>query len=203
MHEAIETLMYEHRLIEQVLGSFETFTENVRNEAEVDRVTIAKYAAFFKNFADRCHHGKEEDRLFVTMNRYGFPREYGPVAVMLAEHEEGRAHVGVLASIGAGSGTLTGAERDDFCEHALAYIPMLRGHIQKEDNILYPMALQSIPPAEMDELLKSYETFERDVMGEGEHEKFHALEEELIAAYPPDPRKMAAGEACVGCMGHM
>ncbi len=203
MHEAIETLMHEHRVIEQVLGSLETFADNARKEAEVDRETVGKYAAFFKNFADRCHHGKEEDRLFVTMNRYGFPREYGPVAVMLAEHEEGRGHVAALASIGSGSGPLSGAERDDLCEHALAYIPMLRAHIQKEDNILYPMALQSIPEAEMDALLTSYEAFEREVMGAGEHERFHALAEELIAGYPPDPQKMAAGEACVGCMGHM
>jgi len=28
---------------------------------------------FFREFADQCHHGKEEDRLFVCMNRMAFP----------------------------------------------------------------------------------------------------------------------------------
>lgn len=203
MHRAVEALMNEHRVIEQVLGSLETFVQNVKKEAAVERDTVRTYADFFKNFADRCHHGKEEDRLFVKMRDFGFPSEFGPVAVMVAEHEEGRGHVGALASIGAGTGPLSPSERDDLCEHAEAYIQMLRAHIQKEDNILYPMALQAIPPAEMDKLAESYDAFESSVMGAGEHEKFHALAEDLIAAYPPNPQRMAEGEACIGCMGHM
>ncbi len=203
MHKAIDTLMHEHRVIEQVLGSLETFVGNARNGASVDRDTVRRYADFFKNFADKCHHGKEEDRLFVKMGAFGFPSDFGPIAVMLSEHAEGRGHVGALASIGSGTEPLSASEIDDLCEHASAYIPMLRAHIQKEDNILYPMALQAIPAAEMDALAESYETFEKEIMGAGEHEKFHALAEELVAAYPPDARKMAEGEACVGCMGHM
>jgi hemerythrin-like domain-containing protein len=204
MHEAIDTLMHEHRVIEQVLASLETFVvDNVRKEASGDRDTVRKYAEFFKNFADKCHHGKEEDRLFTKMNEFGFPRDFGPIAVMLSDHAEGREHVAALASIGAGNGPLGASERDELCEHAMAYIAMLRAHIQKEDNILYPMALRAIPPAEMDALGNSFEAFEREVMGAGEHERFHALAQELIAAYPPDAHRMAEGQACVGCMGHV
>jgi hypothetical protein len=54
----------------------------------------------------------------------------------------------------------------------------------------------------MDELAAEFEAFEKKVMGEGAHERFHALAEELIAAYPPDLVKMSATSACVGCSGH-
>jgi hemerythrin-like domain-containing protein len=203
MEQAIETLMHEHRVIEQVLGSLETFALNIRREADADRETVKEYGDFFKNFADRRHHGKEEDRLFAKMNAYGFPKEYGPVAVMLAEHVEGRGHVGALVSIGEGAGPLSAEERDAVVEHALAYVPLLRAHIMKEDNILYPMAIQAIPHDEMEAMSADFEAFEANVMGAGEHEKFHALADTLIEAYPPDPARMAEGSACTGCSGHM
>lgn len=203
MHPAIETLMTEHRLIEQVLGSLETFALNLQHKADADRKTVKDYAAFFKNFADTCHHGKEEDQLFPTMTEFGFPREFGPIAVMLSDHVEGRAHVRALAEIGDGQGALTPDERAAVISHALAYVPLLRAHILKEDNILYPMAAQAIPEDRMNALSDAFEAFERDVMGAGQHEAFHALAEQLLDAYPPDPASMSAGAACAGCAGHM
>ena len=203
MSEAIEILMDEHRLIEQVLASLETFALNLQHDADVDRETVKDFGDFFAGFADRCHHGKEEDRLFVKMNEYGFPKDYGPVAVMLAEHVEGRSHVGALVKIGASSGALSPSERDSVIEHASAYVPLLRSHIIKEDNILYPMAVQAIPPPEMDAMLADFQTFELGIMGEGEHQRFIAMAEKLVEAYPPDPARMAAGTGCSGCTGHM
>ena len=203
MSEAIEILMDEHRLIEQVLGSLETFAFNLQNGADADRQIVKDFGGFFSGFADKCHHAKEEDRLFVKMNQYGFPQDYGPVAVMLAEHAEGRSHVGVLLQIGAGDGPLSSSERDAIIEHALAYVGLLRSHIIKEDNILYPMAVQAIPPAEMDAMLSDFQAFERGIMDADEHQRLHALAGRLIQAYPSDPARIAAGGGCSGCTGHM
>jgi hemerythrin-like domain-containing protein len=203
MSEAIEILMNEHRLIEQVLGSLETFAFNLQNGADADRQTVKDFGAFFSGFADKCHHAKEEDRLFVKMNQYGFPQDYGPVAVMLAEHSEGRSHVGALLQIGAGDGPLSSSERDAIIEHALAYVPLLRSHIIKEDNILYPMAVQAIPPAEMDAMLAEFKATGPTTAGGSEHERFQAMAQALTHAYPPDPARVIAGAGCSGCTGHM
>ncbi len=203
MDKAIETLMNEHRLIEQVLGSLETFVDKLAAGEEADRQTVNGYAEFFRNFADKCHHGKEEDRLFVKMNEFGFPMEHGPIGVMLADHVEGRSHVGALAEIGAGSGPLNAEERNSVIAQSHFYIPLLRSHILKEDNILYPMAIQALPKAEMGKLSEAFEAFENEIMGAGAHERFHALAEKLIADYPPDPAKMEQCDSCVGCHGHM
>lgn len=203
MYKALEDLMNEHRLIEQVLGSLQTFAEYLSTQADGDRQTVRDYADFFRNFADRCHHGKEEDRLFAKMNEYGFPSDYGPVAVMLSEHVQGRGHVGALAAVGEGSGPLTPDERAEVVEHALAYVPLLSAHIMKEDNILYPMAAQAVPEPEMERLAADFDAFEASVMGEGTHERFHALAESLIEAYPPDAARAAESSACFGCPGHM
>lgn len=202
MPDAIENMMNEHRLIEKVLGALDTFVEQLAHDVPEDRRQVARFARFFKNFADRCHHGKEEERLFVQMNQVGFPREYGPVAVMLSEHAEGRAQVSALAEIGRGQGPLTEEEKRAVAEHAHVFIPLLKAHIQKEDNVLYPMARQGIPPAELARLDSQCEAFDREVMGVAEIQALKDLATELIVNFPPDLEKLAAAAGCAGCRGH-
>jgi hemerythrin-like domain-containing protein len=185
MSEAIDELMNEHRLIEKVLDSLEGYVGEIEAGATVDRKTVGEFAVFFREFADRCHHGKEEDRLFVAMQAHGFPAHAGPLAVMLAEHVEGRRHVGALRDLGQGSGPVSPEERRAVIDHASAFIPMLRAHIQKEDNVLYPMAMRAVPPDVMDGLKAQFEAFEKEVVGAGAHERLHALAHSLIAAHRP------------------
>ncbi len=197
MTAAIETLMREHRVIEQVLASLATLAAHLNQGEAADRGAIRDFAAFFRNFADRCHHGKEEDLLFAAMTRHGFSRETGPIAVMLVEHEEGRRCVGELARVGDGDGDLSPAERRAVVDAAATFIPLLRGHIQKEDQILYPMAQQYVPAEVMEELAHRFADFEANVMGAGEHERFHALADRLAAAFPPTmPTDAAPPPAC-------
>ncbi len=200
MAKALEILMDEHRVIERVLGSLETFADRLEDEPE-PRAALRDYGRFFREFADRCHHAKEEDRLFVEMVRHGFPREHGPIAVMLAEHVEGRAHVGALARAGEGAGPLTAAECDSVRFHAHAYAPLLRAHIQKEDRILYPMASEAVPPDVMERLAEEFEGHERHEMGEGAHQELLAIADRLVEAYPPS-EVAGAGFSGFGCGLH-
>ncbi len=104
MEKAIEVLMNEHRLIEQALGSLESYGAAVGEGFSPGRELIGEYAAFFRGFADSCHHGKEEDILFQRLVERGFPRDAGPLAVMLHEHELGRRHVASLHALAEGPG---------------------------------------------------------------------------------------------------
>ena len=199
MHKTIEVLMNEHRLIEQVLGSLETFGLEVEGGLAPERSLLADYGAFFRGFADACHHGKEEDLLFRRMIERGFSRESGPVAVMLHEHTVGRGHVSAVRRAGEASGPLTAVETQLVLENASAFVPLLRAHIQKEDRILYPMALRLLTGPELDALEAEFEAFEAGMRADGSYDRFHGLAERLTAAHRPDPARMAAAANRVGC----
>lgn len=202
MNKSIENMMSEHRRIEQVLGSLATFVEQLQAGKDLPRHDLLKFADFFKNYADRCHHGKEEERLFLLMNRNGFPREYGPVGVMLSEHTAGREQVRALAAIGGRSGALTESEKAQVTEHAEEFITLLLSHIQKEDNVLYPMAEQSIPADQMLDLDVSCREFDSQVVGREEVERLVQLAQNINEAYPPNLDVIQAHAGCVGCGGH-
>jgi hemerythrin-like domain-containing protein len=173
--------MAEHRIIEKVLESLSVFAQRLEPGRDGDRQRVADYARFFSEFADRCHHGKEEDRLFVSLEEHGFPRDTGPVAMMLYEHELGRTHVQALAAVGAGSGTLSDEECESVRRHAREYVPLLAMHIQKEDEILFPHAVQVLPDEILESLGEEFEDFETRVMGPTTHAELHELAEELIS----------------------
>ena len=199
MNDCIESMVQEHELIVEVLASLQAMTERLAAGEPVDRKDVADFGRFFRDFADKCHHGKEEDRLFVKMVESGFPQDSGPIAVMLSEHGAGRQEVRGLLAIGTGSGPLSEAETAKVSDHAGQFVPLLYGHIQKENNILYPMAQNAISPEELDRLDESCEAFDQQIRSELNVEGLKALAADLVRRYPADPAQLAVYGGCGAC----
>lgn len=111
---------------------------------------------FIRNYADRFHHAKEEDVLFVALVNNGMPAKQSPIEAMQLEHEQGRQRVVALAD--AARLALAGApgQIPAIVTNARGYAQLLRDHIDKEDNILYPLAERILPEALRPAMLASY-----------------------------------------------
>jgi len=194
-----EELTREHRVIEMAIGALEGMAGKAELDGKLSRPDAESLIDFIRTFADKCHHGKEEERLFPAMEANGFSAESGPTAMMRHEHEIGRAHVRAMAGAvkGASAGEVGGLHV--FVEAALGYSSLLRNHIQKEDNILFPMAEQALSPAEMKRLTAEFGKVE-ELMGAGLHEKYHALVETLSEKYAAKlSRRGLYKEGCAVC----
>lgn len=197
--DAIETLMHEHRLIEQVLDALVGFADELRRRGATEKEELGRFVTFVRDFADGCHHGKEEDVLFEAMVQNGFPRQGGPIAVMLHEHAQGRAYARALQAKVEQPGAWSAADLQAIAEAATGYADLLHAHIHKEDAVLYPMAEQHLPPAVMAEVGARCERFEAEKTGAGEHERLHALAEGLVARHAPGPHRPARPQGPHGC----
>jgi hemerythrin-like domain-containing protein len=185
MSKPIETLMNEHRLIEEVLDSLEAFAKTVDKGTDDDRRSAGQFAQFFRSFADRCHHGKEEDLLFKELTKMGMPAESGPIGVMLHEHELGRSCVRRIAALADGEGPWTSEELGDFRGAASEFVPLLRAHIQKEDQILFPTAEGILTPDRVDQLNTQFDDFDRGQVGEAAHKELVELAKNLSKQWNP------------------
>lgn len=174
-----EELKHEHQIVLLILKAAEREVTNMDGGGALNVDEVEKMVDFFQNFTDRCHHAKEEKHLFPSLQQHGLPVGSGPVAVMLAEHEEGRkrvrAIIGDMAEAKRGAAKAVGTVRDNLA----AYINLLRQHIQKEDNILFPMADKLIPADEQQLLSDAFARIEAEEIGEGTHEKYHQLAHDL------------------------
>jgi len=180
--KATEILMKEHELILRGVAVLERMAAKARSGQAVPSGDANAIIEFIKKFADGCHHAKEEGVLFPAMEAAGMPRHAGPIAVMLAEHDQGRAAVRTMVAAVAAFGASAEAQAE-FAEGADAYATLLTSHIHKENNILFRMADQVIGSHKDAEMLQAYDAHEAKVSGPGEHARFHQVVEELEAAY--------------------
>lgn len=159
---ATAMLREEHEVILRALALLERFGRRLETQQPVDRNGLGWLREFFVTFADRCHHSKEEQHLFPALERHGIPKEGGPVGMMLYEHEEGRALLRAMAQ---------GDDRQ-VAEAIRGYTALLRGHIDKENGILFSMADQVLPEEEQRELLSAFGKVEHVMVDPGAHERF-------------------------------
>lgn len=178
-----EELKKEHEAIKLMIRIMGRVSDRLESGMKVDPKHLDSILEFIKVFADKCHHAKEEDLLFPAMEKAGIPGEGGPVGVMLLEHDEGRRFVKAM-----GEGIAQYAKGDlkagsKIAENARNYVALLSQHIDKEDNILYPMADARIPGADQNELEKEFEKVETEKIGREKHEEFHRLLQRLKEEY--------------------
>ena len=126
MERPTDLLRSEHLVILRALSLLETAAGcgDVADAWWLDAVT------WIRSFADRTHHAREERYLFPAMVAAGVPNEGGPIGVMLAEHDEGRA---LLRELEAADGR-------DRARIIRQFVALLRAHIAKEDDVLFPLA---------------------------------------------------------------
>lgn len=178
-----ELLMEEHRAIERMLGIVEAVCRRLEAGQDVPAGDLEEIIEFIQVFADRCHHGKEEDLLFAEMEKAGIPRQGGPIGVMLVEHEQGRAHVRAVKEAVAAYKAGDRSVIPTIVRSALGYVSLLQQHIYKEDNILYRMADMHLSDEQERRLLEGFERVEQERIGPGRHEAFHALLDRLEQTY--------------------
>jgi len=178
-----EHLEQEHRVILKVLACLEKIVERCRANGKLEVQHLRDAIGFFREYADRCHHGKEEDHLFPAMEQKGFSRQFGPTGVMLYEHELGRNYIKGM------SDALEEYEQGDghaarrVCENATAYITLLRQHIDKENHCLFPMANQVFAQVDQSRLSEVFRKVDEEKVGRDKIDGFVQFADRLAEEY--------------------
>ncbi len=177
--KAMQVLMGEHRLIERVLAAMHTAAGRLSEGDELRPAFFINTALFSQDFADGCHHKKEEGILFPALIPSGAAAHSGPVGVMLSEHELGRAFIRELRDAAEKWEKGDPSARYAVIQNTLGYVQLLRQHIYKEDNILFPMSETILPMEKQDKAAEDFERVRQEEEGSGVQEKYLALAEVL------------------------
>ena len=171
----LDDLRAEHSLIERLVGSLRTYAAQEARDADDG----AAFLRFFRLYAGRFHHAREEDVLFPALVATEVRADRGPLKVLLdAHHSMAR----VLDAMSSGI-TLDLAER-----YGLA----LLHHIDAENSVLFPeseIRLRSRGGAELPS--REPDAEEQAARSDGER---------LAEKYPPsDFPGIFRGDGCVAC----
>jgi len=147
----------QHRNILKIADVLEDVLGREPEPGAFDFDAIQECVSFIRLYADALHHGKEEGLLFPELEAVGMSRYGGPLAVMLHEHQEGRAFARTMADALAPARTGDTKAQRRLVDAGLGSVSLIRGHILKEDNILFNMADQMIGHSACRSLCAAYD----------------------------------------------
>jgi len=169
-------LMIEHRLIERLIGRIGKEIRQISAKKQTDPILIDTIVDFIKIYADRTHHGKEEDIYFKRLLEKSLAEADRRVMnELIEEHKFGRKITAQLIEANARyrDGDLNALTEIEAKLHTLAeFYPQ---HIEKEDKVFFPAAHQYFTDAEQQEMLDAFWEFDRKMI----HEKYEAVAKDM------------------------
>jgi len=177
---ATNILRKEHEDILDMLDAAEEIAWRLDRGERVPPETVDCLLEFFRLFADRCHHGKEEELLFPLLEEKGMRLESGPIGVMLFEHDEGRALIRQMEESAQAYARGTVGSGARWATAAHGYVALFNAHISKENNVLFPLADRLLGDVEQKLLAHAFEKVEQEKMGAGTHEHMHTRMKQLL-----------------------
>ncbi|HKZ63918.1 MAG TPA: hemerythrin domain-containing protein [Thermoplasmata archaeon] len=182
MEDPNDVLKAEHEAIELLLAAVEGMAGRVATKAVFPRRDLEAAMTVVTEFADKCHHAKEERTLFPVLSKHS-PKVGAELARRLtSDHVAFRKLVGTMKEQIAKGGTEDRA-RSQLAKNLDTYTRLLRQHILVENTELLPEVEKSIPAAERTRLSEAFERVEREEIGAGVHEKYHHMIHTLADRY--------------------
>ena len=182
--KATEPLLEEHGTIKLMFVILEKFCMMLQSGQGVNAAHLTQVLEFMSGFVDKNHHGKEEELLFPAIKSVFTPDDgTDPIGVMLVDHNVSR---GYIKEITSAFNNYKAGDRKAITKvitSARSYINLLTQHIDKENNMLFPMADKLLTQEKQEELLKGFEKLEAEKIGSGQREEYHRMLYSLKDAY--------------------
>ncbi len=178
----IGPLMIEHRLIERMIEAMEEELLLVEKEKKVDPQFIDLAVDFIRTYADRCHHGKEEDILFRDLRIKKLrEEERRMMEELIEEHRFGRKVTARLVE--ANTRYVQGHQEalsaiTDCISSLIGFYPK---HIEKEDKHFFIPCMEYFSEAEQEAMLKEEWEFDKSLIHEKYRNMVITVEKALIA----------------------
>lgn len=164
-------LMKEHRLIEKMILILEKGIPVIEKNGTFQASFIEKTVDFFRMYADRTHHGKEENIFFRKLAEKKMQPEHKAIMdQLIQEHIFARTQVKSLEKAAA----------DKNLKEVIAHLRTLTGfyppHIEKEDKRFFLPVMIYLTEQEKNSILEDFETFDSTLI----HEKYN----QIITTFP-------------------
>jgi hemerythrin-like domain-containing protein len=159
----IGPLMIEHRLIERMIQVMKVLLEEIDTERRLDPVQVDKIIHLIRSYADRCHHGKEEDILFRALSGKPLSPEHRRITAELVEdHKLGRSITSSLLEANERYKKGDPAALSEIAGGFRSLIEFYPRHIEKEDRHFFIPVMSYFTPEEKEAMIRAgYESDSR------------------------------------------
>ncbi len=169
-------LMIEHRLIERMISQIKDALAQIESTQKIDPLLVDTAVDFIRMYADRTHHGKEEDILFRDLSKRPLSAEDQRVMdELIQEHVFGRQTTKALVEANTRYRNGDASALADIADKLRTLVEFYPKHIEKEDKVFFPASRAYFTDEEDQAMLAEFWEFDREMI----HEKYKSVVEEL------------------------
>ncbi|MCG6972746.1 MAG: hemerythrin domain-containing protein [Desulfobacterales bacterium] len=174
--QARAPLMIEHRLIERMIVIITGMISKIEKENKADPVLIDTAVDFIRTYADKTHHGKEEEILFRDLKERKLSEaDRRLMNDLIEEHVLGRKLTGSLIKANDRYRNGDSGALSEIISGLRLLIDFYPKHIEKEDKVFFPAARQYFSEQEDQAMLEEFWEFDRKMI----HDKYISVVETL------------------------
>ena len=188
----------EHRLIETVVKALGGVAAALEKGQPADAAMLATAVEFFRIYADKLHHGKEETLFFPLLVKRGVPPQGCPIGGLSHEHEKGRVLVRALADQAPAYAQGKPGAKEAMLETLHGLVDLYQNHIWKEDAMVFPMADKVLTAADQTELTEKFGEVDRAV-GLDVVTRLETFAKSVASVQAPLPSAAPSGGCDCGC----
>lgn len=182
--ESIRIMVEEHDNIRRMLKVVRAVCYRVMTNGKYNMEDFPRIIDFIRIYADKHHHGKEEDVLFETMtSSLENIAKSGAITGMYIEHDLGRLYIKNLERGLEDFKSGNDEARLDIIGNAIGYTDLLDRHIEKENTALYKLAERMLDDTNKAFIEEECKKVEEKATEAGLQDKYIALVDELKEKY--------------------
>ena len=172
----IGSLMWEHRLIERMISPIRKELSRISEMKEINSDFIDILVDFIRTYADRCHHGKEEDILFRELAKKKMSDEHAAMMKeLIRDHIYSRITTRNLEKAKENYINGNAESLKDVSTFLNDLAELYPKHIEKEDKKFFYPSMEYFTQQEQDAMLKEFWEFDRKLI----HEKYAKVLDEM------------------------
>ena len=171
-------LMIEHRLIEKMLKVIQRTLERVEQTQIIAPRFVDEAVDFIRVYADRTHHGKEEDILFRELKKKPLSiKDRQVMDNLIEEHVFSRNTTKAIVEANTRYREGNKTALDEVTAHLKTLVDFYPIHIKKEDDVFFPASRAYFSDIEDQAMLNEFWEFDRRMI----HEKYKTVVKEFEA----------------------
>jgi len=179
-----ENLINEHKKINELLDIMSKIALKIKSKDVFYPNDVEEVVKYLINIIENSHHGKEDDVFYPELISSGIPKETAPLSIINYEH---LISVNYLKDIS--SCVVNCKIGNDFSGELLAdsltnYVIAIKNHIQREEEIVFPIANEVFSIEKQNDILQRFEIIEQKYISNSFNDQFDELLNKIKNKYP-------------------
>jgi hemerythrin-like domain-containing protein len=178
-----DNLIIEHREISELLNIMSIIAENIKSKDVFYPNDVEEIINYLIIILDKSHQGKEDGVLYPELILSGIPKETAPLSIINYEHNLAKHYLNDINSC-----VVNCKIGNDFSGELLAdsltnYVIVIQNHIQREEEIVFPLANEVLSDEKQNEISQKFEDIEQKNMAHNFADHFNKLLNKLHNKY--------------------